>query len=75
MGSNSSMDTYGLSDVEYDIVTTLGNLLQGIEKLEEYAKDAESAGDTETATLFRTLRETNRASVGQLRSALARHLK
>jgi hypothetical protein len=75
MSSNSNMDTYGLSDVEYDIVTTLGNLLQGIEKLEEYAKDAESAGDAETATLFRTLRETNRASVGQLRSALARHLK
>lgn len=72
---STNMDTYGLSDVEYDIVTTLGNLLQGIEKLEEYARDADSAGDAETATLFRTLRETNRASVSQLRSALARHLK
>jgi hypothetical protein len=64
-----------MSDVEYDIVITLANMLQGIEKLEEYAEDAEAAGDSECATVFRSIRESNRAAVGQLRSALARHLR
>ena len=72
---DSTKDIYGLSDVEYDLVITLANLLQGIEKLEEYARDAESAGDSETATAFRSLRESNRAAVGQMRGALSRHLK
>ena len=75
MTSKNNEEIYGLSDVEYNIVMTLGNLLQGIEKLEEYASDAEAAGDTETATVFRTVRSSNRAAVGQLRSALGRHLK
>jgi hypothetical protein len=66
---------YGLSDIEYNIVMTLGNLLQGIEKLEEYAGDAEAAGDSECATVFRTIRESNRAAVTQLRTALSRQLK
>jgi hypothetical protein len=74
VAKQSNKDIYGLTDVEYDIVMTLGNLLQGIEKLEEYAGDAEAAGDTETATVFRTVRESNRAAVEQLRSALSRHL-
>ena len=72
MASNQS--TYGLSDLEYDIVITLSNLLQSIEMLEKYAQDAESAGDSECATIFRTLRENNRSSVQQLRGALSRHL-
>jgi hypothetical protein len=75
VANQSNQEIYGLSDVEYNIVMTLGNLLQGIEKLEEYAADAEAAGDTECATVFRTLRESNRSAVGQLRSALSRHLK
>lgn len=75
MANKNNQEIYGLSDVEYDIVMTLGNLLQGIEKLEEYAGDAEAAGDSETATVFRTVRESNRAAVDQLRSALSRHLK
>ena len=66
--------TYGVSNVEYDLITTLSNTLQGMETLEKYAKDAEQAGDPECATIFRTLRENNRASAQQLRSALARHL-
>jgi len=65
---------YGLSNIEYDIITTLGNLLQGMQVLETYAGDAEAAGDAECATIFRTLSEGNRNSVQQLRKALARHL-
>jgi hypothetical protein len=66
---------YGMSDVEYDIIITLSNLLQGMEATEKYAADAEKAGDSECATIFRTLRENNRASAEQFRSALSRHLR
>lgn len=66
--------TYGMSNVEYDLVVSLGNLLEGMEALQKYAQDAEQAGDQETATAFRTLRENNRSSVQQLRGALARQL-
>lgn len=66
--------TYGMSNVEYDLVVTLGNLLEGMEALQKYAQDAEQAGDQETATIFRTLRENNRSSVQQLRSALGRQM-
>lgn len=65
---------YGVSNLEYDLVTTLSNLLEGMEALEKYAADAEQAGDQETATAFRTMRENNRSSVQQLRSALQRQM-
>ena len=65
---------FGVSNIEYDIVTTLSNILEGMEALEKYAQDAEQAGDQECATIFRTLRENNRSSAQQLRSALSRHL-
>jgi len=63
-----------MSDIEYNLVTTLSNLLQGHEVLAKYADDAEKAGDSECATLFRTLRDQNAASAQQLRAALGRHL-
>ena len=65
---------YGISNLEYDLVTTLGELLQGQEVLEKYAGDAEQAGDQECATIFRTIRENNRNSAQQVRNALARHI-
>ncbi|HEV2107142.1 MAG TPA: hypothetical protein VGR16_02675 [Thermomicrobiales bacterium] len=65
---------YGASNLEYDLVTTLSNLLQAQETLEKYAADAERANDQECATLFRTIRESNRGYINQLRSALGRHV-
>ena len=65
---------YGVSNIEYDIITTLSNLLQGQEVMDKYAKDAEAAGDQECATIFHTLRDGNRNAVQQLRSALGRHM-
>ena len=35
---------YGVPNVVYDIIQTVGNLLQGVEKMMEYAGDAEEAG-------------------------------
>ena len=65
---------FGVSNLEYDLVTTLSNLLQGQEVLDKYAQDAEQAGDQECATIFRTIRENNRNSAQQIRNALARHM-
>ena len=73
-GMSEGTDTYGVSNLEYDLLVTLANLLQGQEALEKYAKDAEQAGDHECMTLFHTLRDNNRATAQQIRNALQRHL-
>jgi uncharacterized Ntn-hydrolase superfamily protein len=65
---------YGVPDIVYDIITTVGNLLQGEEKLKEYARDAEKAGDPEAATAFRTVAEGNRAAAQTLLRRLRTHL-
>ena len=65
---------FSVSDIEYNIITTLSNLLQSEEVLAKYAKDADSAGDTESATLFRSLRENNKRSATEFRRALSRHM-
>jgi len=43
---------YGVPDMVYNLITSVGNLLQGEEKLKEYALDAEKVGDSEAATVF-----------------------
>jgi hypothetical protein len=67
-------EKFGVSNIVYDIVTTVGNLLQGEEKLKEYAGDAEKAGDPEAATAFRTVAEGNRAAAQTLLRRLRTHL-
>jgi hypothetical protein len=65
---------YGVPDIVYDIVQTVGNLLQGEEKLHEYARDAERAGDSDAATAFRTIAEGNRVAAQTLLRRLRVHL-
>ncbi|MCC7021973.1 MAG: hypothetical protein IT338_04055 [Thermomicrobiales bacterium] len=65
---------YGVSNIVYDIIQSVGNLLQGQEKLQEYARDAEQAGDSEAATAFRTVAEGNRAAAQTLLKRLRAHL-
>jgi hypothetical protein len=65
---------FGVPNIVYDIITTVGNLLQGEEKLIEYAKDAEDAGDADSATVFRTVAEGNRAAAQTLLKRLRVHL-
>lgn len=65
---------YGVSNIVYNIITTVGNLLQGEEKLKEYAIDAEKAGDSESATAFRTVADGNRAAAQTLLKRLKTHL-
>ena len=65
---------YGVPNIVYDIIQTTGNLLQGEEKMKEYAADAEAAGDPESATVFRTVAEGNRVAAQALLRQLKRHL-
>lgn len=67
-------DRYGVPDIVYDIIQTVGNLLQGQEKLQEYAVDADEAGDDEAATAFRTIAEANRVGAQVLLRRLRVHL-
>lgn len=63
---------FGISNLEYDLVTTLSNLLEGQEVLEEYMADAEEAGDRESADIFRTIQSHNQDSAMRIRNALGR---
>lgn len=65
---------YGIPNIVYDIIQTVGNLLQGEEKLMEYAADAEQSGDAESATTFRTIAEGNRVAARTLLKRLRVHL-
>jgi hypothetical protein len=67
-------DRYGVPNLVYDIIQTVGNLLQGQEKLQEYAADADEAGDVEAATAFRTIAEANRIGAQVLLKQLRFHL-
>jgi hypothetical protein len=59
-----------ISDLEYDLVTTLSNLMQGREVLAKYASDAEKAGDMDAAEIFRTIQTTNDDHAERVRNAL-----
>ena len=64
-------ERFGISNLEYDIITTLSNLLQAEEVLTKYADDAEQAGDQDVAQIFRMIQENNRQAAAQLRTKLA----
>lgn len=61
---------FAVSDVEYDIITTMSNLLQSEEVLRKYARDAEEAGNVEALELFRSLGDSNNDFAKRLRDAL-----
>lgn len=47
------MSEYPLKDKEYDLISLLYHTSQGVEVCKQYAKDAEAAGDTQAAHLFK----------------------
>lgn len=62
------------TNLEYDLVTTLSNLMQGHEALGKYAQDAEQAGDQDCAEIFRTIQRNNDDAASRIRTALGRVL-
>ena len=66
------VEEFGISNLEYDLVTTLSNLLEGQEVLQEYTADAEEAGDAEAAAIFRSIQACNQDAAMRIRTALGR---
>ena len=55
----SHQHDFTVSDVAYNVITTLSNLLQSEEVLQKYANDANEAGDKELEQMFHDLRQQN----------------
>jgi hypothetical protein len=65
---------FAASDVEYNVITTLSNLLQAEEVLRRYAQDAEEAGNADVAKLFNEIEESNNRFSKRLMDELHRML-
>ena len=63
---------YAVSDLEYNIITTMSNLLQGCETLAKYRADAEEAGDSESADIFGRIHESYDGYAIELNAVLRR---
>jgi len=63
---------FSVSDLEYNLITTLSNLLQSEEVLARYTSDAEEAGESEIAESFRQLRAHNGDVAKRMRLELQR---
>jgi FtsZ-binding cell division protein ZapB len=72
-GSENQMQT-GASNIEYDIVAEMHELLEGNAALEQYIQDARQAGDNEAERCFQQIHDQNRQNVAQLRTLLAKHM-
>ncbi len=65
---------YVVSDVEYNVITTLATLLQSEDVLDRYTEDAQEAGEEDIAALFAELRNQHRTIAEGLRAVLKRNL-
>jgi hypothetical protein len=66
----SDSSNTSVSNVEYNLITTLSNLLEAGDVLERYAQDAESSGNSELAQLFRDLQQSNNDFAQRFRQQL-----
>jgi len=64
----------GVSNVTFDLITTLENKLQGIAAMEEYKMDCEDAGDTEAMRVFDELQRQEIDDVTRLKGLVAMRL-
>ena len=65
----------GEHDATYDIVSVLYHALQGAEVYEEYASDAEEAGDSELARFFQDIQQEEKRRADRAKQLLAKRLK
>lgn len=65
---------YVVSDVEYNVITTLATLLQSEDVLDRYTEDAREAGEADIVALFESLRNHHRTVAQGLREVLKRNL-
>lgn len=69
---SSEPTNFSVSDIEYNLITTLSNLLQSEEVLARYTSDAEEAGEKEVAASFQQLRDHNGQVALRMRESLYR---
>jgi rubrerythrin len=65
----------GAHDATYDIVSVLYHALQGAELYEEYASDADEAGDQELARFFQDIQQEERRRADRAKQLLAKRLQ
>lgn len=70
MSHHNNGERFAASDVEYNIITTLSNLLQAEQVLRQYAEDAQEAGNSEVAALFNEIEQSNNQYSGRLMDQL-----
>jgi hypothetical protein len=63
---------YPVSDLEYDVITTMSNLLQGMETLAKYREDARRNGDEQLERVFGEIHDSYRDGAFKLREQLSR---
>ena len=68
----TSGGNYPVSDLQYDVIISMSNLLQGMESLAKYRQDAERNGDDELAGVFGKIHDDHRDGAMKLRDQLAR---
>lgn len=66
------METKKPSNIDYDLVAEMHELLEGSEALEKYVEDARSEGDSEVADCFQEICDQNRDNANRLRGLIAR---
>jgi bacterioferritin (cytochrome b1) len=63
-----------VSDLEYDVLSTLQSKLEALEAYEAYLEDCEEANDDQCRQLFQQIRDDDARHALRLRDALARLL-
>ena len=66
----SDSSNTSVPNVEYNIITTLSNLLEAGDVLERYTQDADQEGNSQLAQLFRQLQQSNNDFAQQFRQQL-----
>ena len=64
----------GTKDKDYNIIWFTEQCLSNVLRLEQYAEDADRAGDTDMADFFRRAQETSRKGAEQGKQLLASRL-
>ncbi|MDI3288946.1 hypothetical protein [Polyangium sp. 15x6] len=75
MATQTQQKQTGASNLEYDIVAEMHELLQGNSALEQYIQDARQAGDQEAERCFQQIHDQNKQYVTTLRTLLAKHIQ
>ena len=74
MASEETGQITGTQDKDYNIIWFTEQCLSNVLRLENYAQDADRAGDSELADFFWRAQETSRRGAEQGKSLLAKRL-